>query len=100
MARPTQTPLARRNMLIIRLVALVLFAAAAGGIWWYQLAVARPKAICAATPGGEWNDKARSCRVPASYTCEKNGGWWEPTTKVCAKVINIPQFTGRQSKQK
>ena len=92
MARPTLTPVARRNLLIVRLLALVLFAAAAGGIWWYELAIARPMKICAATPGGVWNDKTRSCRVPPEYACEKAGGWWEPQSKICAKVVSIPDF--------
>lgn len=100
MARPTLTPLARRNLLIVRLMALVLFAIAAAGIWWYELSIARPMKICQATPGGQWDGKSRSCRVPPEYTCEKNGGWWEPTTRTCAKVISIPEFLKNQPPRK
>jgi hypothetical protein len=82
-------------MLIVRLVALVLVASATAGIWWYELEIARPRAACLATPGGEWDGRTRSCQVPASYTCEQKGGWWEPKSKTCAKVIYIPSITGK-----
>jgi hypothetical protein len=96
MTRPALTPIARRNILIVRLVALVLVAAATAGIWWYQLEVARPREICRQTPGGQWDDRSRSCHVPVSYACEANGGWWEPISKTCAKVVHVPDITGRR----
>jgi hypothetical protein len=96
--RPALTPIARRNILIVRLVALVLVAAGTAGIWWYELNVARPRQACLATPGGQWDGKSRTCQVPASYDCEKNGGWWEPISKTCAKVVYVPSITGRPLK--
>lgn len=96
--RPMLTPIARRNILIVRLVALVLVAAGTAGLWWYELSIARPRQACLATPGGEWDGKARTCQVPPSYACEKNGGWWDPASKSCAKVVYIPSITGRPLK--
>ena len=97
-SRPTLTPIARRNMLIVRLVALALVAAATAGIWWYELGVARPKAVCLQTPGAVWNGKTRSCSVPPAYACEHNGGWWDPVSQSCAKVVYIPNITGRPAR--
>jgi hypothetical protein len=84
-----------RNMLIIKVVALVLFAGVCAFLWWDELTIRRPRAQCLQTPGAEWNEDARSCRVPPSYACEQSGGWWEPRSKTCAKVIYIPNITGR-----
>ena len=86
---------AARNVLMIKLGFLALFAAACAGMWWHHLAVVRPRAECLSKPGAEWLPGSRVCRIPQSYLCEKNGGWWEPTSKVCAKVLRIPDITGR-----
>ena len=96
--RPVLTPIARRNQLIVRLVALVLVAGMTAFLWWYQLSVARPHAQCMQTPGGVWDGKTRSCTVPASYACEHAGGWWDPQSKSCAKVVYVPNITGRPVK--
>ncbi len=86
---------ANRTVLLVKLVFLGIFAAACAGIWWYQLAVARPRAVCLAQPGAEWTARTKTCRVPPEYACEHGGGWWEPTTRTCARVISIPALTGR-----
>ena len=96
--RPLMSRATRRNMLIIKLAFVGLFGAACAGIWWYELAIGRPRLICLQTPGGEWQAAARACRVPPQYTCEKGGGWWEPISKTCAKVVSIPSITGRPNK--
>ena len=86
---------ANRTVFLVKLAFLAVFAAACAGIWWYQLAIARPRAQCLGTPGGVWNDAARPCKISPAAACERNGGWWEPTTKTCARVISIPAFTGK-----
>ena len=91
--RPVQ-----RNILVAKLVVGAILAGVTGWIWWYELAVARPKAVCLGTPGGQWNEAQRSCQVGAEYTCEKSGGWWEPVSKTCAKVVSIPSITGRPNR--
>ncbi|MEI9964124.1 MAG: hypothetical protein WDM92_04890 [Caulobacteraceae bacterium] len=65
-----------RNVLIVKMVFVAVFAVLVAGVWWYQLAVGRPHAACQRTPGGQWDGKTRTCRVPPSFTCEQNGGWW------------------------
>ena len=87
---------AQRNMLLIKLFALALVAGVGGFLWWHELAIGQPRARCLQTAGAEWNEQARSCHIPASFTCEKNGGWWEPISKTCAKVIYIPDITRRK----
>jgi hypothetical protein len=88
---------ANRNILILKLVFVGVFALAAGAIWWHQLKVVRPRAECLQTPGAQWFPKSRTCQVPPAYACERGGGWWEPQSQTCAKVLNIPEFTGRAS---
>ena len=85
-----------RNILAIKLGFLVVFAVACAFIWWHQLNVVRPRQACLQTPGAEWFPKSRVCRVPPEFTCERNGGWWEPQTKTCARVLSIPDITGRR----
>ena len=89
---------ANRTVLLVKLAFLAVFAAACVGIWWYQLAIARPRAACLSQPGGQWNGKTGTCRVPPDYACEHGGAWWEPTTGTCARVISVPAFTGRPSR--
>jgi hypothetical protein len=98
--RPELTPIARRNQVIVRLVALVLAGVMAAGLWWYELQVVRPRAACLQTPGGVWNADARTCHVPPSYACERAGGWWDPQSNSCGKVVYIPNITaGRPLKK-
>ena len=88
---------ADRNILIIKLVFVGVFAAVAAGIWWHQLKVVRPRVECLQTPGAQWFHESKTCQVPPSYACERSGGWWEPQSQTCARVLNIPEFTGRKS---
>ncbi len=86
---------AARNVLIIKLLFVGVFAAACAGIWWYQLQVARPRAECLKHPGAEWFPKTHACAAPPSAACEAAGGWWDPRDRLCARVVHIPDFTGR-----
>jgi hypothetical protein len=88
---------ADRNILIIKLVFVGVFALLAAGIWWYQLRVVRPRLECQQTAGAQWFPKTRTCTVPPSYACERGGGWWDPQSQTCARVLSIPEFTGRKS---
>ncbi len=86
---------ADRNVLIIKLVFVAVFAGACALIWWYQLSIARPRARCLARPGAVWFAKSKVCQVPPSALCEATGNWWDPVTKTCARVVHIPDFTGK-----
>ena len=87
---------ANRTITIVKLVFIGIFAVAAAGIWYIQLTITRPKMKCLETPGAEWNARTKVCRVPPSYACERGGGWWEPRSGTCAKVVSIPDFTGKR----
>jgi hypothetical protein len=87
---------ADRTITIIKMVFIGFCAIAAAGIWYIQLTITGPKMKCLQRPGAEWNAKTKVCRVPPSAACEQGGGWWEPQSQTCAKVINIPEFTGRK----
>ncbi len=86
----------RRAELIIKLGAVALFAVGCALIWWYELSVSRPKAICLQRPGAVWSAKDHKCRVTAQAACESNGGWWDAMDGICAKVVSIPSITGRR----
>jgi hypothetical protein len=88
---------ADRNILRLKLIFVALFALAAAGVWAYQVKVVMPRDRCASQQG-VWDSKARRCTFPPSARCEAGGGWWEPKTKTCAKVFDVPSFTGRTDK--
>jgi hypothetical protein len=87
---------AERNVLVIKLVFLGIFAVITAGLWWYHLNVVEPRAACLSRPGGEWFEKTRLCRVTPQSACEANGGWWEPQSKTCARVVYVPNITGKR----
>jgi hypothetical protein len=87
---------AERNVLIIKLVALAVFAVITAALWWYHLQVVEPRNACLSKPGGEWVDKTRTCRVTAESACEAGGGWWDPKDKACGKVVYIPSIIGKR----
>ena len=91
---------AERNVLILKLVFVAIFAVICAGIWWYELSIARPRAQCLSRPGAEWFPKTKVCRVPPSALCEAAGNWWDPVSKTCARVVHIPDFTGRAMGQR
>ena len=97
-ARPIHRAMNRgaRNVLYVKLIFVVIFAVLVAGVWWYQLAIGRPRMRCLRTPGGEWSAKTRTCHVPPSFACERGGGWWDAKDGLCAKVVNIPDITGRK----
>lgn len=86
---------AERNVLMVKLVFVAVFAAACAGLWWYQLSIARPRAQCLGRPGAEWFPRTKVCHVPPSAACEATGNWWDPVTGTCARVVRIQDFTGR-----
>ena len=86
---------ADQRVLIIKLVFLAIFAVMCAAVWWYHLTVLAPRDACRARPGAVWIDKTRSCRVTPASACEAGGGWWEPISKTCARVIYVPSFTGK-----
>ena len=86
-----------RTILWIKLAFVALFAVICAGMWWYELRVQRPMQLCRQTPGAVWFPKTRSCHVPENVACEQGGGWWEPQSRTCARVINIPELTRRMS---
>lgn len=86
---------ADRNVLTIKLVFVAVFACACAAIWWYEFGVERPKVQCLSKPGAEWFPKTHVCKVPPSALCEATGNWWDPVSKTCARVVHIPDFTGK-----
>ena len=86
---------AHRNVLRIMLVG------AAGGvgillaIWWYGDTIDKPMRACESRQGGVWNARTHVCRIAPDVSCEQHGGWWEPMSKTCAKVVSVPSITGR-----
>ena len=89
---------AERNVLVIKLVFLAIFAVICAGLWWYHFSISEPREACFARPGGVWYVKERICRVTPESACEANKGWWEPVSRTCAKVVYVPNFTGRPVK--
>ncbi len=87
---------AERNVLTIKLVFLAIFAVLCAAVWWYHLAISEPRANCLAKPGGEWFPKTHICRTTPQSICEANGGWWEPQSKTCARVVYVPNITGKR----
>ena len=85
-----------RRILIIKLAFVAVFAALCAGIWWYQLDVVKPRNACLAHPAAEWLPKTHACRIPPGASCEAAGNWWDPVSKTCARVVHIPDFTGRK----
>ncbi len=88
---------ANSNITRLKIAFVVVFAVACAGVWAYTALYAWPRDRCA-EKHGVWDGKARQCRFPPSARCEAGGGWWEPRSGTCAKVINVPTMTGRQSK--
>ena len=87
---------AARNVLLIKILFVGVFAVCCAGVWWYTLSIARPRAACLSQPGAQWMPRTRTCTVPPGASCEAGGGWWEPTTKTCARVVSVQSFTGRK----
>ena len=79
----------------IKVAAILVLGVLYAVLWWRQLAIERPRRACLATAGAVWEARTRSCRLPPQAQCEKGGGWWEPYSKTCAKVISVPAFTGK-----
>ena len=86
---------AHRTVLTIKLVFLAIFVIICGALWWYQFTVSRPRDACLARPGAEWFPKTHICRVTPQNACESRGGWWDPQSKSCAKVVYVPSITGK-----
>ncbi len=84
----------QRNVLIIMLTGVAVTVGILAYAWWYTAAVDHPMRACQAQ-NGDWNSQTHVCRIGPDITCEKNGGWWDPISKSCARVINVPAFTGR-----
>ena len=85
-----------RRILIIKLVFVGIFLVLAAGIWWYQLAVVKPRNACLAHPGARWFPNTGVCKIPPGAACEAAGNWWDPVSKTCAHVVYVPNFTGRK----
>ena len=88
---------AEKRVLIIKLAFVAVFAVLCAVIWWYQLGVVRPRNACLAHPGAQWFAKSHACVIPPGADCEAAGNWWDPRSKTCAHVVNIPDFTGRKT---
>lgn len=86
---------ASHNVLRLKLIFVAIFALAGVAIWVYHLTVVMPRDRCA-SQSGVWIAKTRQCTFPPSARCEAKGGWWEPRTQTCAKVMDVPSFTGRR----
>ena len=91
------TQRANWNITRLKIGFVVLFAVACAGVWAYHALYVWPRDSCAQRHG-VWDGGKRQCAFPPSARCEAGGGWWEPKTKTCAKVVDVPTFTGRQSK--
>ena len=87
---------AARNVLTVKLVFLAIFLVICGALWWYTLSVAQPRKACLAHPGAEWFPKTGICRVTPENACESRGGWWDPESKTCARVVYVPSITGKK----
>ena len=87
---------ADQRVLIIKLVFLAVFAVLCAAIWWYQLGVVRPRNACLSHPGAQWFATSHICKIPPGADCEAAGNWWDPVSKTCARVVHIPDFTGRK----
>ena len=88
---------AARNVSRLKIAFVVVFAVACAGLWAYNALYAWPRNRCAEQQG-VWDGGARKCRFPPSARCEAGGGWWEPRSQTCAKVVNVPTVTGRPAK--
>ena len=87
---------ADKRVLTIKLAFVAVFAVLCAIIWWYQLAEVRPRNACLSQPGAQYYPKTHACQVPPGAVCEAGGNWWDPVSKTCARVIHIPDFTGRK----
>ena len=88
---------ARWNVTRLKIAFVVLFAFACAGLWSYDVFYAWPRNRCA-DQQGVWDGHQRKCTFPPSARCEAGGGWWEPHSQTCAKVVNVPTMTGRPAK--
>jgi hypothetical protein len=88
---------ADRTVLRLKLIFVAIFALSGVAIWAYHLLVVMPRDRCASQQG-VWMARTRQCAFPPSARCEAKGGWWDPQSKTCAKVFDVPSFTGRPSK--
>ncbi len=86
---------AHRNVLIIQMVGVAVTIVFLGWCWWYAANVDHPMRACKARDGGIWNAQTHICRIAPDVTCEQNGGWWDPMSKSCARVVSVPAFTGK-----
>ncbi len=84
-----------RTSLWIKIGAIFVLLLIYAGLWWRQTVVDRPQRECLALPGAVWQPKTHSCQLSPQALCEKGGGWWEPQGRSCAKVVSIPELTGR-----
>lgn len=91
------TQRANWNITRLKIAFVGVFAVACAGIWAYHLYYAWPRDKCA-EQHGLWEGKSRKCTFPPWIQCENGGGWWEPRTRTCAKVVNVPTMTGRPAK--
>ena len=57
----------------LRIVFLIVFAVACAGVWAYQILYVWPQKRCA-----------------------REGKWWAPKYRTCARVVYLPKMTGRQ----
>jgi len=87
---------ADRRILAIKLIFVGIFAVLCAAIWWYQLDVVNPRNACLSRPGAQWFPRTHACVVPPGAACEAAGNWWDPVSKTCARVVHIPDITGRR----
>lgn len=91
------TQRAHANITRLKIAFVAVFALACAGLWTYNFLYAWPRGKCA-DQQGVWSDALRKCTFPPSARCEQGGGWWEPKSGICAKVVNVPTVTGRPTK--
>jgi hypothetical protein len=87
---------AQRNVLTVMLAGVAIFVAICSALWWYASAVYQPQKTCLANPGAEWFPRTHVCRVTPANACESRGGWWDPQSGTCARVVYVPSITGKK----
>ena len=86
-----------RLLLILKMVAVVVFAVGCFLIWRWELTYNRPKKTCEAA-GYTWYAATKTCDAAPDVVCERKGFWWEPKTRQCLKPVSIQSLTMRPNK--
>jgi hypothetical protein len=86
---------ADQRVLTIKLIFVALLAVLCAWVWWYQLSVVKPRNQCLAHPRAQWFPRTKTCQIPPGAACEAGGNWWDPVSKTCARVVYVPNITGR-----